>query len=443
MRYSLNSRVALLAAFLASCVLTVPGKAESNAVEVGGYSFWQFGQIVEGNDRIQGPVAHAWLNDVFIGMTFKARPSEYLALVVNPEFKLSYPYPQERNFAPSTRPFGSAYIHEAYGDFLFGEPENPLLQARLGMFVFKYSRDARNLGDYLFRTGTFPTYIINDFDFPAERLLGLCLSSDFIPNLHADLLLTSEFSMFPFGDFSLAGIASYKLLNAIEIGGGIDLARVLPIIDTITSPRFDLNTPPAPNMYVTSQGDTGFYSFQATKVMARTSIDPKQFFGSPEIFGNEDLKLYGEVCWVGIEGYDDVYSSDSLCRPWYHNLDERTPRMVGFNIPAFKLLDVFSAELEYFPSVLPNDYGNVLRALSPMPHFMSGLSSYKKEDWDKGAWRWSIYAKKMVIEGFSVITQAAFDHMRTMSRDVGAMNEYESLIRKGHWHWNVKFSYAF
>lgn len=418
---------------------------ETGKVSIGGYAFWQFGEIVYGKDRVQGPIDHAWFNDVLIGLSFKAQPSEHLTLVLSPEFNISYPYPQERNFIPSVRPFGSTYINEAYGKFSFGDPENPLLQARLGMFAFKYNKDVRNLGDYLFRTGTFPTYIINYFDFPAARLLGLCLSSDAIANLHADLLLTSEFSMFPFGDFSLTGIASYKLFNAIEVGGGIDFARLIPISDKLTSPKFLADGSVSyPNQYVSSTGDTAFYSFKATKVMARASIDPKPFFGSPEFFGKEDLKLYGEICWIGIEGYDDVLTPDSIYRPWYHNLNQRTPRMVGVNFPAFRLLDLLSAELEYFPTVLPNDYGSIMQELSPMIHiFMAGLSGYREEDWNKGAWRWSIYAKRMIIQGFSVTAQAAFDHMRTMSRDVGAMNTYESLIRKGHWHWKIKFGYSF
>jgi hypothetical protein len=469
----------------------IPDIREKMGVE--GYAFWQLGQIVKGKDRVQGLIDHAWFNDVLIGLSFKARPSEHLTLVISPEFNLSYPYPPERNYIPSVRPFGSAYINEAYGKFLFGDLENPLLEARLGMFAFKYSKDVRNLGDYLFRTGTYPTYIINYFDFPAARLLGLCLSSNAVPNLHADLLLTSEFSMFPFGDFSLAGIASYNVFNVIEVGGGIDFARLIPINNDLTSPKYNVGESPYPNVYVSSKGDTGFYSFAATKVMARASIDPKPFFGWPEFFGKEDLKLYGEVCWVGIEGYDDVLTPDSVYLPWYQNLNERTPRMVGFNWPTHPLLSYFLApgiagyfvnknkfnaqtitsagvgvlagtglwlleqnlqkkfrldllaiECEYFPTVLPNDYGSIMQHLSPMLHiYIVGLSGYKEEDWNKGAWRWSIYAKKMVISGFSVTAQAAFDHMRTMSRDVGAMNTYESLLMKGHWHWKLKFGYSF
>ena len=46
--------------------------------------------------------------------------------------------------------------------------------------------------------------------------------------------------------------------------------------------------------------------------MTRASIDPKQFFGSPVMFGPEDLKLYGEICWVGVDGYSNAkYGYDS------------------------------------------------------------------------------------------------------------------------------------
>jgi hypothetical protein len=320
------------------------------------------------------------------------------------------------------------------------------------MFDFKYNHDGTNFGDYLFRTGTYPTFIITNFDFPAARLLGLHLSSDAIANLHADFLFTSEAFVYPLFDFSLAAIASYRLFNAIEIGAGIDFARFLPVNDSLTSPKKTaaMMNGVGYNSYITQNGDTAFYSFKATKVMARASIDPKPFFGSPEMFGPEDLKLYGEICWVGIEGYNavdcpmkaDSSGRDSTYRAWYNNLNQRTPRMVGFNFPAFRLLDVLSGELQYFPSVLPNDYSMVLDQGSPVPYPRETIIAYDPENYNKGAWRWSFYAKKMVVQGFSVTGEAAFDHLRTTFWD-GAMNEYESLTEKGHWHWNLKFGYSF
>jgi len=273
-------------------------------VSLGGYAFWQFGQIVDGYDRQQGEILHQWQNNVLIGLSIKAKPSERLGLVVNPEFFLNYAYPQKQGVPDAVQAFGIAYINEACGKYSFGDVENPFLQVSLGMFPFKYNHEARNLGDYLFRTSTYPTLIINNFDFPAARLLGLHISTDAIANLHADLMLTSEAFLFPLFDFSLTGLLSYKPFNGIEIGGGVDFARCFPVNSDLTTPHWNVGNGGYYNAYITQQGDTGYYSFKATKVMTRATIDPKPFFGSPEIFGPEDLKLYGEICWVGVEGYN-------------------------------------------------------------------------------------------------------------------------------------------
>jgi hypothetical protein len=412
---------------------------------VGGYAFWQFGQIVQGYDKEAGPIAHQWTNNVLLGLTIRAQPSDRLQINISPEFYLNYPYPQTIGQANSLRPFGVAYINEADGIFSFGDLDKPLLEASLGMFTFKYNPDGRNFGDYFFRTGTFPTYVITDFDFPAARLLGLHLSSDPIANLHADILLTSEAFLVPLYDFSLTGIASYKMFNAVEIGAGIDFARCFPVNNNVTSPTVTIDEQQTYyNSYLKQNGDTGYYSFKGTKVMARASIDPKPFFGSPKLFGPEDLKLYGEICWVGIEGYNARDLPDSGYRAWYNDLNQRTPRMLGFNVPAFRLLDVLAAEVEYFPSVIPNDYTEENRYMSPMPNIAiaGGYSGYNIDDWNKGFWRWSFYAKKMLVKGFSITGQAAFDHLRTTFWD-GSTNAYESMIEKGDWHWDLKFGYSF
>jgi hypothetical protein len=442
----LFSAMFALFVFMPSRVLMAaddPGDNSGNIKEkisLGGYSFWQVGQIVKGVDRQYGEINHQWQNNVLIGLTIKARPSERLSLIMNPEFFLNYPYPQINTNKNSKYPLGVAYINEACGTYSFGDMENPLLQASLGMFDFKYNHEGTNFGDYLFRTGTYPTYIINNFDFPAARLLGLHINSDCIKNFHADLLFTSEAFIFPLWDFSLTGIVSYKFFNAIEIGAGVDFARCLPVSDSTTSPKIGINqNPTAYNSYITQSGDTAYYSFKATKVMTRATIDPKPFFGSPKLFGPDDLKLYGEICWVGVEGYNDTWSPDSLYRPWYHNLDERTPRMVGFNFPAFRILDVLSCEVEYFPIAIPNDYSTILESSSPMPYIKGGYSGYQKA---QGALRWSVYAKKMVVQGFSVIGEVAFDHMRTTILD-GTTQFYEATSRPGDWHWMLKFGYSF
>ncbi len=419
-------------------------------VSIGGYGFWQVGQIVSGyNFKLQKDVAHYWQNNVLIGFSINAHPSEWLDIVLNPEFYLNYPFPQQFNSAKSVRPFGIAYIKQAYGNFTFGDDENPYLRLNLGLFSFKYNHEVRNLGEYLFRTGTYPTYVLNEFDYPAAQLLGLHASTEVIPNLHADFLLTSEAFMFPLFDFSVALLARYNVLDAVEVGVGIDFARCFPVDGSRTTPTS--GEVGNYNKFYKENGDTGHYSFKATKLMAHATIDPKKFFGSPEIFGPEDLKIYGEICAVGLKGYDAVDypvvdpqtgTRDSSYRAWYDDLNARTPRMVGFNIPTFHGLDVFSIELEYFPSVLPNDFTSVVTLQSPIPYLTVPNKDYKKEDYDDGFYRWSIYAKKMVVQGFSVVAGAAFDHHRTTTME-GTPYEGENLTEKGNWHWKLRFLYAF
>jgi hypothetical protein len=413
-------------------------------VNIGGYGFWQFGQIVNGYNYQMGVEFNKqWQNNVLIGLTLNAHPTKELAIILNPEFFLNYPFPQLKNFPKSVRPFGIAYINEARGQYSFGNLDKPFLKLSLGMFAFKYNQEVRNLGEYLFRTGTYPTYIINEFDFPKARLLGLHAAIDPVSSLHADILLISEATMFPLYDFSLAAILSYKPIKALDFGGGIDFARCFPVNGELTSPT---SVSGGANAYITQTGDTAYYSFKATKLMLRSTIDIKAFFGSPEIFGSEDLKLYGEICWVGIGGYNGKEVRDStgllLNYPWYNDINERTPRMFGFNFPAFHVLDVLSAEFEYFPSLIPNDFRNVVNAQMPMPYFTKPLNDYDKNTYNQGFWRWSVYAKKTVVKGFSVTAAAAFDHLRTTDMD-GYAREGEDLTKKGNWHWKLKFGYSF
>jgi hypothetical protein len=450
MRTGSISRHALALALLWGVATAFGGDDGAVQVKVGGYAFWQFGQIVKGNDATtpsdEVPIDHQWTNSALIGITLSAQPHERLRLVLSPEFKLNYPYPEMIGKPATVKPFGVAYINEADGIFSFGDIAKPFLQCALGMFSFKYNPDARNLGEFLYRTGTYPTYIFTDFDFPKARLLGLKLSTEAVPNLRADLLFTSEAFMYPLYDFSLCGIASYRLMNAIEIGAGIDLARLLPAVESKTSPVWTKTDKPAGyNEYVkdTSGGvyQYGYYSFKGTKAMARMSIDPKPFFGSPGILGKEDLKLYGEVTVVGLEGYDAVNLPDSGYPAYYNDLNARTPRMVGLNLPAFKAFDVLAAELEYFPTNIPNNFMMVQEGMSPVPT-ISAITAYSASDYRGAHWRWSLFMKKRIINGFIVTGQMARDHLRTTYWD-GSTQYYECMNKPGLWHWELKAGYSF
>jgi hypothetical protein len=429
-------------------VSATQGKFKISDLSLGGYGFWQFGEI-ESGEYFGGspdptPIDHQWVNNALIGLTLNATPNPRLHLVLSPEFKLYYPYPERQNAPTTVRPQSVAYLNDGKGVFSFGDVEKPFLQLTLGMFTYKYNAEATNFGEYLFRTGTYPTFVVTDFDFPKVRLLGAYLTTDAVKNLHADLLALSEYQYFPLYDFSLAAIADYKLFDALDIGAGIDFARLFPVNSSKTSPEYSQTELPAGyNQYVKGNGDTGYYSFKATKIMGRLSFDPKPLFHLPSIFGPEDLKVYGEITAVGIEGY--TAKSDSASRTngfidYYNDLNQRTPRMFGFNFPAFKFLSVLSLEIEYFPSPLPNDYFQTVQFWTPVPHI--DIQSYNPDDYTAGFWRWSVYAKKEIMKGFSLVGQVAFDHMRTAWQD-GSTDMASCMAQHGNWYWIAKAGYSF
>src|SRR5436190_12752674 len=92
-----------------------------------------------------------------------------------------YTFPSEyiRNDRDRNDKYLSLYIPMAKGTYLVGEPETPLLKVEAGIFPFKYNPEARNLGEYMFRTGAYPNFIQGDFDFAFARLTGFHFSSDY------------------------------------------------------------------------------------------------------------------------------------------------------------------------------------------------------------------------------------------------------------------------
>ena len=103
----------------------------------------------------------------------------------------------------------------------------------LGLFPYKYNRDASNLGEYLFRAGPYPTYImtggysfINSAAVPLQGLKSRYEAG----NLSFDAFLVTETTMPPLYDLSLAGVLRYRMLDgAVDVGAGVNLKRLIPI----------------------------------------------------------------------------------------------------------------------------------------------------------------------------------------------------------------------
>jgi len=407
----------------------------STKVELSGYAFYQEGQIEKADVGYKDYAKELDQRYGFM-LGMNAKVLDRLSIIAAAQVYMWSTAGGEEGGNTSVQTI--VVPKEGEGIYTFGDDpasQNPWLQIALGYFPFKYDPEATNFGEYLLnpRTGTYPQYIITDFDNDESTVLGLRISSTLSGSFRQDLLLTSEMNLQipPYGDFSLAYLLGYKVGKLLDVGGGILFNRLLPIVPALTTVPTDVvfgNN----GLPMVENGDTLRYTKQGVKLMLRASIDAKDFLPSEvaSLFGPEDGKLYAESAILGVKDYGVDYN----------NVWQRNPRMIGFNFPAFRVLDVLSLELEYFnpPPLYTDDLQNISGSAEPN----LSLNGVKNEPLD-----WSIFAKKTVVKGMSIRGLIGKDHylgyqIDYMGNPTGA--DGAALMRGiGTWHYDVKVMYEF
>lgn len=450
--------------------------AFDSTLSISGVVDFSMGEVVKGTyhavegDKPEAPiqkvstVGHAWFGNPLARLNFNFRPSEKMEVWLGFEgniFVCTFPPYLKTSFSANGGPpvlpqWMDWRIHQAQGVFSLLNSETTSLRLSLGLMPYKYNPEVRNLGEFLFRSGTYPFYLVNNFNFPLARLSGMRLDFNYatdVIKVTFDQFILTERNNPPLNDISLASIVELDFMKVINIGMGIDFDRILPVDSRLTSP--------AGAKYVSSPGDTGLYTFQGTKAMARATIDP---FGKTrgdysitnELLGRNGGKIYGEVAIIGLKNYPastekiEGTQSDSI-NPWgYTNERERMPWMVGVNIPFWKVLDICAVELEYYPAPYPNDYYQALLNQGlPIPtwssKYRSDTSGYGSASYRTPRWYWSLYMVKQVVRHFSMYGQISRDHMRW---DVNLGNEKnydteEIMAKKGQWTWRTGILFEF
>jgi hypothetical protein len=356
------------------------------------------------------------------------------------ECQLSFTYPYDMTAIWEThQPQITVYPDRAEATYTLGDLNKPYLQFGFGYFPFRTDPDVKDLGEYLFRTNTYPVYAINNFNRPYTRLLGFRASSTLpfefqlngfplFENLHQDLLLTSSDILPPLVNMTLSYLVSFKLAHCLEIGGGVSFCNFIQANSSLVTPQNPST------QYIEQNGDTAYYTFAATKPMARFAFDPKPLLGL-NIFGKQDLRLYGEACVTGWKDYKNYDTSFNAIPSYYENRGDRTLYMMGFNFPAFKALDVLSLELEHFPNKYPNS-GYYLFGMTETPIPQPSLNPSSGQQ--VYPWFWAIYAKKTFLKKFSFIVQFARDHMRPINNNLNYQYTEDVLERKGDWWWDAR-----
>lgn len=372
----------------------------------------------------------------------------------------------------TTTKFGPG-ITRADMEYRFGDLQYPMFTLQAGYFPFKYNPDARNLGEYLLRSGTYPGYMVtggwNLISGAGYMMQGIRLNmSLFKGNLQSEFLLPMEQDLpGTNGDISPTLIVTGKPVPGLELGAGANCHHCISVKPSRTSPEIRVpadgtfyglgngyvidNPAYDPNAPVTDRygnnpryliDSTNFYTFQGLKLMARASFDPKAYVPTGGLFGPEDLKIFGEIAVLGWENYPFYYEERS----------ERMPVMFGVNLPTrvlgYNVFDVLSLQFEHYTSRNPNAVVYSSTSL-PLPtswgYDASGTATIDPNlmvrDHEKVTdddWKWSVYARKEFVKGLRVYAQVANDHIR-LPNEWGANPSTPLTNASDDWYYLVRF----
>jgi hypothetical protein len=350
-----------------------------------------------------------------------------------------YALPETKEFQERRIQFGPG-VGQAQGLYAFGEdPKSPVATLQFGLFSHKYS-ESINLGEYLYRSGTYPGTIVtggwsylNSASYMAQGLRLMVPTFDGL--LTHDLNLYMERGLQPAHDLTPGYMLTMKT-NAFKFGAGIVWSHAISLNSKRLAPKVDDN---AYNKVtkLPVKGEQGeptpdslkaYYTFKGFKTNAYGSIDIGSFIGNDNIKPGQ-FSLYGEVALLGVEN-----------QPYfYENRAYRRPILLGINIPTFGVFDRLCFEYEHLQSAFPNSNAPTLLQQIPVP--VEEPYSYKPDSIAFKEPKWSLYAKRKVVDGVSVHFQAASDHLRHFNRGA-APGALPATQFANHWYYIFRLEFG-
>lgn len=459
-----------LLAFLCNTLATA--QEEGGVKFKGGQGFYEFGRIVKGVELAIDTIDNAWMQRFGGTFDMEAARGEHLSLHLGAGSIFWHSIPAISTSSASKVFYGDAILTKAYMNFGFGDKDNPFLAGKLGYFPVKYS-NSRNLGEYLFRTGTYPGYVVTGNGYTAVNassatVLGTQWSYFTSSGFSHEFFFTSERQTYPLHDFSLTYLTKYSG-EFVNVGLGIQFDRLIPVTPSVTTPKTTKNgvfhyqnrqysaNPDyyrlkAKAAYLNNDSALGdlytadyrlidsltvfwednpgtrppmeWLTFKGIKPLAMLAFDFKSLFGG-EIFRNDEMILYTEAVLMGWKN-QPIY---------YENRMDRLVMMAGINLPTFGLLDNLNLEVERWTSPYANGYTNAREGNVPLPDFSySPLTGYDPKDWKDDNFKWSIFLNRRIIDGFYLQAQAASDHLRGR-RSNRVVSENSLLVDKSNWYY--------
>lgn len=421
----------------------------SSKISITGTGYVMLGQIASGHShqRMDGYLQQfLWQNFYSGRINATSNPTKWFTARIGVEVSSSFPVLKETTimkdiFKTSQKPV----LPLASGIFHFNANNAVFFEIESGLMEYAFNNEVKNLGNYLYRSTSYPFFIRTKLDYIYSNLMGLRAQVGLIDNqLQFGAIINTIIDHPPFFDWDFGLYASYSTPNKlIDAGVGVVFERFASVNDTLTD---------CINIKGTL-GDTSA-TLRGTKLDARLTFDIKQLFGNNDMFGPNDAKIYLESAILGFEeydffSYDDVLEQSltdtNVIIPPKPSLSNRLPILFGVNLPTFKIMDLLCIELEYCKWPYALDWWGEGTQPSPKPVF-PGVSSTRDSTWriiykDKDNWKWTVYLKKSISK-FDLIAMFANDHILYETFKPESHNYTEQSLRDHtDWHWYVKLQY--
>lgn len=232
-----------IAALVALGTLLGAGPAVAGEVKVErhplqGATFLTLGQLVKGRVEADAEVESQFFTRTGAGIRNSVTIADRLNISIALGGLFYQPLPELTTLGDSRNVRFGPGLDEVMGAWNFGDPTDPAMRLQWGLWHHKYNPDAKNFGEYLFRSGTYMPYlwsgrmgswtILNSHTYWAQGL-------KFDLNL-MDGRWTNEFSLFMARDvqeiqfdLSPAWISTFKVGDWMEFGAGVQFAHGIPI----------------------------------------------------------------------------------------------------------------------------------------------------------------------------------------------------------------------
>lgn len=420
---------------------------EKKSPIISGWGWLTMGQVVDtepNKNAIYPDFDNKWLSDLQAGIKITVPVTSRSTCRLHLMSSLQFPVLTVTAGADNSEPLQKAFsvsILEASIRTYWGIGKSDTIMAEYGYFPVKYNPDAMNLGEYLFRSNTYPGLLVSGFEM-ADKVKMAGLHAGYFKNsskgnLKLDIYLNTETESFPTFDLSFSYLLGYSTPNElINISAGVSHHHLVPFDEKrITPGKSDSYNTIATSFVDTLTGDTTDYTFRGTKAVGRIAFYLQKLINSDK-FGENDLKIYAELAVLGLKQYPG----------WYSNIKERIPIMCGFNFPTFKLLDVLALELEYYPSPYLNAFHFIWKSNSPVPYFGTNTGMDYYSDWERkhdDDWKWSVYASRN-IKHIRISGQIASDHSSKSTYLPAGKKLYNEMVpNTRNWYYMLRCGFHF